>query len=74
MLLTEDMQDGAVPKVWPSQSVRRRATAGRDRALLGRRLGRRTPGGEQMAADFDLVVIGGGPGGYVAAIRAASWA
>src|SRR5690349_12417853 len=26
-----------------------------------------------MANEFDLVVIGSGPGGYVAAIRAAQW-
>src|SRR6266446_3674849 len=26
-----------------------------------------------MADDFDLVVLGSGPGGYVAAIRAAEW-
>jgi dihydrolipoamide dehydrogenase len=29
---------------------------------------------ETMSKQFDVVVIGAGPGGYIAAIRAASWA
>jgi dihydrolipoyl dehydrogenase len=31
------------------------------------------PAGEERLAKYDLVIIGSGPGGYVAAIRAAQW-
>src|ERR1700738_4801932 len=40
---------------------------GRPRALVARRLSLRI----DMSEQFDLIVIGAGPGGYVAAIRAA---
>src|SRR5512146_908899 len=43
-----------------------------DHAAPGRRRARNPcEGGRVMAEQFDLVVVGGGPGGYVAAIRAA---
>ena len=71
-LLSEDMQDGAVHAgvTMRNPFAGERAAGARSRRCSAE-AGAARSREETVAQSFDLIVVGGGPGGYVAAIRAA---